>query len=325
MPTPWSAAGARDGVGREHVVAHRLAHLRPPASAPACRRRRGRPRPARQRDSACRSLPGRRSRRAPARSRGRGKSRAQLGVGRGQRSSSHLDAAPRDARRAARTGGRVRRRSNRRRRSRAPRVRRASRGSPSSRASPGSRPSRSSIATSLSSPGSERPSSMSSRRGTMRNGRPGAFARLDHALQQRGVHRRHCDDEQAAPRFRARCPPRSSRCAQHRHALHLAATQLGGIVEEADRVRRPPCVAGRARALRPRGPRRGSARARGAVVARERMFLPRAIQQARRAEQADQRERIQDQHRARHVVQAVVEEQAEARWRSRRAGRPWPG
>ena len=39
--------------------------------------------------------------------------------------------------------------------------------------------------------------------------------------------------------------------------------------------------------------------------------LPGAVQQARRAEHAHQHERIQHQHRTRHAVEPVVEEQPE--------------
>ena len=79
--------------------------------------------------------------------------------------------------------------------------------------------------------------------------------------------------------------------AEHRHALHLAAAQLRRRRRGSPPAGRCRRGAGRAPALRRRGRRPGSARARAARSLRvDAAVLPRAIQQARRAEQADQRE-----------------------------------
>ena len=123
--------------------------------------------------------------------------------------------------------------------------------------STGLRPSRSSIATSFSSPGSERPSSTSCRRGTMRNGRPVR----SHATTTRcscvGVGRRHRDDQQLGGGF-ARDLGQVLDAAQHRHALHLGAPQRARRRRGTHRVGRCRRGAGRAPALRRRGRRRGS-------------------------------------------------------------------
>jgi hypothetical protein len=125
------------------------------------------------------------------------------------------------------------------------------------------------------------------------------------------MHRRHRDDDQAGRGFAGDLLDLRD-LSQHGHALHLAAAQLGGIVEEADGF----IGTGASQVAHERFARTARAEDqdahRSAVVARKRMFLPRAVEQARRTEQADQRERIQEQHRARDVVQAVVEEQTQA-------------
>ncbi len=136
-----------------------------------------------------------------------------------------------------------------------------------------------------------------------------ALAQIDRAAHLRLVRGRHRDDEHLGGRL-ARKLRQLVKRAEHRHAVQAAAAQRCVVVEESDG--RVAVVATQvaherfARLARAEHEHALARRARGEI---EPAVLPVAVQESRRAEQHHEHERIHRQHRARHGLEAVVEEQ----------------
>ena len=160
---------------------------------------------------------------------------------------------------------------------------------------------------------------LQARHGAERNA--GLLAQFDDALHLRVGRRRHRDQQHFGGDFAGQFRQLLQR-AEHRHAVHLGAAQRGVVVEQADR---PITVLAsqfaHQRLAGATGAEHEHALGREMRGQIEAAVLPVAIRQARRAEQDDQHRRIDDQHGARHGVEAVVQEQRDGdRDRAEHAG-----
>ena len=138
----------------------------------------------------------------------------------------------------------------------------------------------------------------------------GAFAGFDHPPHLFGIDRRHGDDQQLGGGFR-RDPADIVDPAKHRHAVQMAAAQFPGVVQKAYRLigAGTTQVADQRLARLPRAQDQHAHRR--LVAVDPTVILPRAIEQPRRAEHQSQHERIHHQHRARRLVESVVDEEYE--------------
>jgi hypothetical protein len=148
---------------------------------------------------------------------------------------------------------------------------------------------------------------MQARHHAKRQARPLACG--DDLLQQGRVRGGHGDDQQLGSGLAGDLSDLGDG-AEDGHAMHLAAAQALGIVQEADRLVGADAVqVADQRLARLSGAKDQDPR--GQPVKVTAAFLPCPVQQPRCPQQADQAEGIQQEHRAWNGLQPVVEEQAD--------------
>ena len=136
----------------------------------------------------------------------------------------------------------------------------------------------------------------------------GALAALHHALHLLIAGAGHGDQQHLRGHL-ARQLVQAREVAQHRDAVHFRAAQRAVVVEEADRrvtVLAPQLA--RQRLAGAAGAQDQHAARRLAMAGVVAAVLPEAVKHARAAEKQQQRQRIHQQHRARHAVEAAHRE-----------------